>query len=137
MHHADVLRRDVVDRGMTRLQHPLRVPGVSYGDAVEDDLDALRRGLHPGRPRVIPDRLLARTGLDPFWHEILLPEREFLFRKQPPAPVECARRARIETKRAPRVVSIRALALLKLYSTDALARFSLLVVPQRGVTAVL
>ena len=39
----------------------------------------------------------------------------------------------IEAKRAPRVVSIWALAMLELYSTDALARFSLLVVPQRGV----
>src|SRR5215204_3196709 len=61
--HPDVLRGDVVDRRVARLQDPLGARRVGERDPAKDHFDAPLRVLEPWRARVIPDGFLPRTGL--------------------------------------------------------------------------
>src|SRR5918995_3130132 len=68
--HLDVLRRDVVDWRVARLENALCPCGVREREAAEDDLDLLIHVLEPRRTRVVPDRLLSLTWLySPAAHE--------------------------------------------------------------------
>src|SRR5215212_10981476 len=62
--HPDVLRRDVVDRRVAGLEHPLGARRIGERHPAEDHLDASLRVLQPRRARIIPHGLPARTGLD-------------------------------------------------------------------------